>query len=190
MIKINLVGDKDSSDLGGPFQAALYLLTTACVIVGVFVANSHLNFDTELIAQEDKLLRAQLMELKTITKEVRGLEKKRETLKRKLEIIEDLKKKKIGPVRVLDDLSLAIPEKSWVLEMRDKESLLRVDGLALDNQTIADFIKQLEKSSYFIRVDLLEARQETWQGVKMKRFAISAKIDLGGESGSKAGGAS
>ncbi|MDZ4786090.1 MAG: PilN domain-containing protein [bacterium] len=190
MIKLNLIGDKVTSDVGGNYQLALYFLSVVCLIFGFWCANSFLKYNLELIVQEDKLLRAQLMELKKVTKEVRDLEKKRETLKSKLEIIDSLKNRKIGPVKMLDDLNLSVPEKSWIVEMRDKDSVLRIDGMALDNQTIADLIKQLEKSNYFIRVDLLEARQEEWQGVKMKRFAISAQINYGGPTSVKEEGPS
>lgn len=180
MIKINLLGDKSGSSFGGHFQIALFIFSVACLGMGFYTATAYISYQSEFVAQQDTLYRAQLSDLKKITKEVRGLEKKREMLKRKIEIIEALKSRKIGPVHVLDDLNIAVPEKSWLLEVRDKGGVLRIDGLALDNQTIADFIKRLEKSEYFIRVDLLEARQEEVRGVKMKRFAVSAKINYGG----------
>jgi len=166
----------------GPYQVAIYISSLACLVLGFFIANAHLKFEIALIQQEDKLIRADLTELKKITKEVRDLEKKRETLKSKLEIIDTLKKRKIGPVRVLDDLNISVPEKSWLVEVRDKGGVLRIDGLALDNQTIADFVKKLEKSEYFVRVDLLEARQEEVRGVKMKKFVVSAKFSYGGSA--------
>lgn len=182
MIKINLIGDKSSSDLSAHFQVAIFFLSLASVIVICWTFTAFLDFNIAYVKQAEVALREQLAELKRETRTVRDLEKKREILKNKLGVIKDLKARKIGPVKLLDDLGKSIPEKSWLLEIRDKGGLLRIDGLALDNVTIADFTKQLEKSTYFKRVDLLEVRQEEVRGVKMKRFSISAKISYSGDS--------
>jgi type IV pilus assembly protein PilN len=186
MIKINLIGDRTSSDFNAHFQVAIFALSLAIVIIFGWTYAAHLDYDIAYLKQSDSILRAHLSELKKQTKTVRDLEKKREVLRSKLAVIDDLKKRKVGPVKVLDQLNSAIPEKSWLLEVRDKGGVLRIDGLALDNQTIADFINQLEKSALFQRVDLLEARQEEVRGVKMKHFAVSAKITYGDEDAATA----
>jgi type IV pilus assembly protein PilN len=180
MIKINLTGDKSSSDLSAHFQVAVFFLSLVSIIVICWTYTSFLDFNIAYIKQAELALREQLTELKKETRTVRDLEKKREVLKSKLGVIRELKARKIGPVKLLDDLGKSVPEKSWLLEIRDKGGVLRIDGLALDNVTIADFTKQLEKSIYFKRVDLLEVRQEEVRGVKMKRFSISAKISYSG----------
>ncbi len=182
MIKINLIGDKSSSDFNAHFQVAIFCLSVSILIVLGWTYSAHLDYEVAYLRQSDGIIRAQLADLKKQTKTVRDLEKKREALRSKLSVIDDLKKRKVGPVKVLDQLNSAIPEKSWLLEVRDKGGTLRIDGLALDNQTIADFIKELEKSDLFKRVDLLEARQEDIRGVKMKHFAVSAKILYGSQS--------
>jgi len=187
MIKINLIGDKSSSDYSAHFQIAIFVLAIASTILFCWTYSGHLDYSLAYSKQADSILRNQLTELKKETKTVRDLEKKREALKAKLRVIEDLKARKIGPVRILDDLNSAIPEKSWLIEVKDKNGILRIDGIALDNQTIADFVKQLQKSPYFPRVDLLEARQEEVRGVKMKRFAISAKISYSPNTASEGG---
>lgn len=181
MIKINLIGDRTSSDFNAHFQVAIFVLSLAVVIIFGWTYAAHLDYEIAYLKQSDSILRSHLTDLKKQTKTVRDLEKKREVLKNKLFVIDDLKNRKVGPVKVLDQLNSAIPEKSWLLEIRDKGGTLRIDGLALDNQTIADFIKQLEKSELFKRVDLLEARQEEVRGVKMKHFAVSAKITYGSD---------
>jgi type IV pilus assembly protein PilN len=139
MIKINLTGDKSSSDLSAHFQVAVFFLSLVSIIVICWTYTSFLDFNIAYIKQAELALREQLTELKKETRTVRDLEKKREVLKSKLGVIRELKARKIGPVKLLDDLGKSVPEKSWLLEIRDKGGVLRIDGLALDKMELLHY---------------------------------------------------
>lgn len=181
MIKINLIDDSDDGSFNAIVQLVLFGVSLVVIVLSFVIFSHNLGYDTQLLTREQEMLRDELVSLKETTREVRGLEKKRETLKRKIDIIQTLKKRKTGPVRVLDDFNISLPEKSWITELRENSSVLRIVGLALDNQTIADLMKELQSSPYFIKVDLVETRQVTWRNVKMKRFTLSAKVTYSGE---------
>ncbi len=63
----------------------------------------------------------------------------------KLEIIDNLIKNKIGPVRVMDRLSRIIPRKVWLLKWDDNGGNVVVEGEALSNKDVGDFMEALEK---------------------------------------------
>ena len=53
-------------------------------------------------------------------------------------------------------------------------------GLALDYITIADFMRNLEKSDYFKSVELVEARVSQWKDVVMQQFSLNLKVSYEG----------
>ena len=73
----------------------------------------------------------------------KGLE---DRLNRKLEIIESLIKGKTGPVRVLDKLSHLIPKQVWLLKWSDKMGTVELEGEALTNKYVAEFVSALKES--------------------------------------------
>jgi type IV pilus assembly protein PilN len=89
-------------------------------------------------------------------------------------VIQSLNAKKTGPVEILDELSLIIPEKVWLTSLNNKGDDLVLEGLALDNTTIATFMKRLQASTHFDNVSLVLSQQE---GGKHK-FSITCKIKL------------
>jgi len=128
-------------------------------------------------------------------KEARDLEAKKKSLEERLHIIRDLNAKRVGPARVLADLSVAVPEKLWLEDFTEKQGEATLVGWALDNQTIATFMRQLDASPYFFSVDLTEATQPDGQAgsgvkqdpaVRLKKFVLKAKLDYFGEDGKAA----
>ena len=72
----------------------------------------------------------------------KGLE---DALNRKLEIIDRLEKGKTGPVRVLDNLSQIIPKQVWLTQWSEKSGSVKIEGEALTNKHVAQFITALKK---------------------------------------------
>jgi Tfp pilus assembly protein PilN len=63
----------------------------------------------------------------------------------KLEVIDNLIKNKIGPVRVMDRLSYIIPRKVWLSKWEDRGGNVVVEGEALSNRDVGDFMEALAK---------------------------------------------
>ncbi|MCK7509133.1 MAG: PilN domain-containing protein [Desulfobacterales bacterium] len=71
------------------------------------------------------------MEIKRLTVEAGEIEKfkqQKQELERKLDVIQDLNAKKTGPVEVLDELSLIIPEKAWLTSLSNKGDNMVLEG--------------------------------------------------------------
>lgn len=124
----------------------------------------------------------ELAELSKRHKEATLLDKRRAQLKAKLATIDILERQRRGPVRVLDDLSVATPQKLWLTEMRETGGGLTLTGKGLDNQTIAQFMRKLGASPYFESVDLVETKQIEEGQAKLKQFTISARVNYAGRA--------
>ena len=176
MIRINLLGEKlDKSGLYF-LQVLGYFAAVLTVLAGCFVVLGGLNDEVETLEQEKQLLESKLAKLKRKTKEVQGLEEKKQLLKEKLMTISSLKAKKTGPVQLLDDLNNAIPERAWLLEVEDSGGTLELIGVALDNQTVSDFMESLDSSKFFKEIDLKYSSQIIQDNVKLQNFSISTKL--------------
>lgn len=180
MIKINLLGEEATTDNSGLYYIAGYVGSLIILLFVGFTLYSSVNASVEEQTRRVQSLEGQLAKLKVVTKEVRELETKKIELKQKLAVIAKLKRNKIGPVRVMDDLNTAVPEKAWITEIREKENFLSIYGMALDDQTVATFMRELSKSTYFSKVELVESKKTLWKGVKISQFSIETVINYAG----------
>jgi len=120
-------------------------------------------------------------ELKTYEKTIKSiaeLEKKVKEIRAKLEVIRELEKNKTGPVHLLDEIAMAVPkEKLWLSGMKENKGNLTLTGTAMDNETIALFMTNLENSEYISAVDLQSAKLRTIPEYKLNvaDFVLEAK---------------
>lgn len=159
MIKINLLGDDTVVDNSGRVVVTLYVASMILLVGLLFLYQQMISAEVADLTAQQGDLQGQLAQLQSKTKEVRELEARRNEIDQKLAVIAKLKLGKKGPVRLLDDLNVAVPDKLWLSEAREAAGVLQLSGLAMDNAAIVDFMKNLEKSDYFKSVDLKESNQ-------------------------------
>jgi type IV pilus assembly protein PilN len=87
--------------------------------------------------------------LKPIIGEVESFKKKNAELKHKIDVIEQLKANQYGPVRIMDEVSKALPESVWMTNMNLAGNLLTVRGQAFNENAVANFITNLRASPFF-----------------------------------------
>lgn len=180
MIRINLLPVREiQAEFGRRQQliiAGVSLGLTLALILGFYLFQS-----TRLSNLEDSLaeLRKEIDVLNVQAKGVAELQKTISDLKGKLKVIVELTKKKTGPVRVMESLSAATPSRLWLTQFTETEGSLTIDGLAVDNRTIADFLKALSSSVYFNNVELVETTQVEKERIPLKKFSIKSNVLYG-----------
>ena len=87
--------------------------------------------------------------LKPIIAEVEAFKKKNAELRKKIDVIKDLKDKQFGPVRIMDEVSKLLPELVWLTNMSMSGNLLTIQGQALNENAVANFISNLSASPFF-----------------------------------------
>lgn len=177
MIRINLLPVKELTAEVGRRQE----LVIASLILGLTVALAATLYVFQFyrlygLGTEVDSLKKEIEPLNVQLKEVGDLQQKVKALEQKIKVIDDLTKKKVGPVKVLESLSLATPSRLWLTEFKENGGNLTVSGLAVDNQTVADFLKALSTFAYFNNVDLIETTQVEEQGVPLKKFTIKSQL--------------
>ena len=157
MIRINLLPVKEAQRATSRRQQVSIAVLSVAVATLVMVIPYMLQ--GRRLAELDRdieRLQGEIAKFNAQAREVRELERKRVELNAKLQVIEDLKHRRVGPVRALEDLGGATPQKLWLVNFTEVGAQATITGVALDNQTIAAFMRQLQGSKYFYEVDLVE----------------------------------
>lgn len=177
MIRINLLPVKELKAeevrrrelmIGG-----VCLALTIFLIMGVY---AHQWRQASALEKELEELRQELQVLNVKAKDVAVLQRKVKEFAGKNKVIDDINKKKSGPVRVMESLALATPSTLWLTEFKEVGGNLTITGVAMDNQTIAEFLKALASHPYFSNTELVETTQNQQAGLPPRRFLIKSQL--------------
>jgi type IV pilus assembly protein PilN len=108
-------------------------------------------------------------------KEVKNVEDERKKVTDKIGIIEQLKKNQQGPVRLLDEISRAIPVSVDLLSMVESGGNINLVGEAFSNEDVVKFVDNLKASPYFTDINLLETSQKNKEGYEIYEYKLQFK---------------
>jgi len=202
MIKINLVAETPAAAAvkteRAPFslgakQGDIVLVITlvlASIVVGTqwYLLTSQ---RTDLRAIEGQR-RQERDELLKYIKLVEQLEARRETLRHKINVINDLKQKQQGPVRIMDEVSQALPELVWLTKLTLKGKSVVLNGIAMDENAVANYITNINASPYFeepFLKNLSRSRGDTF-GFSLNCTFINSPPKISAEGAQQAGAGS
>ena len=179
MIKINLL----------PFRAARkkenirrQISIYALIVIFVLVLTGYyfltLNREISRLETEKAQKKKELATYAQTTKKIKALRIKIKKIKGKLNVIQDLEKKKTGPVLLLDEIATAVPrDRVWLSSLSERAGILTLKGTARDNDTVAQFMTNLEKKKHINSVDLSSAQLKELKSHQMNvtDFVITCK---------------
>ena len=178
MIRINLlpVREKKKKESTRKMFSILFLSLFLAAMVLFFIhlslSNQISQVQTQIVAYDEEIKR-----LKIDTKDVDRFKAEKEDLQRRLNIIYTLQQAKMGPVRVLDDLATALPGKLWLTSLKEKAGKMEIKGVAFDNQDIATFMTNLERSGVIKNVELVISQQLERKELKLKEFTLTCQVN-------------
>lgn len=182
MIKINLLPRGREQKKKEGLREQIVVLAAAVVILFFLIGMLHSRIGGQITSNQRKIsdTQAEIVRLDNMIKEVKDIEVKRKNLEDKLNVIENLEKGRVGAVMFLDKLSLMVPEKLWLVSLSENQGKVNLNGMSIDNQTIAKFIENLEKSGIFREVVFGSSNQTMFEKYKMVSFNLSLKAALPG----------
>jgi len=182
VIKINLLPVKRAAKKAKvPVDTAMFQLVVGLGIVLVFVGACGYRWQmlVDEVALKTQIKESKTKELDALKKkvqEVEDYEKNKRLLEDKNRIIEQLRKNQGGPVRLLDYLSQSLdPLKIWLTSV-DGDAQVAINGKALTNDDIVQFIRNLQQSGYFTDVMLEESRQAPEEGLIIYQFRLKMSV--------------
>jgi len=177
MIKINLLlGKKEKKKVGMKKEMVILILSVALLFILLLVIQWRGEKEKEDTVRQISETRKEINYYKSLTTEVTKAKEAQKTLQDKLNIINSLRKEKASPARVLDELSMDKPEKIQLESLKKEGTKLGIEGIALDDETVANFMTILRKSKLFKNVDLIVTEQIEQSKIKLKKFVLSCEI--------------
>lgn len=120
---------------------------------------------------------AKIAELKSKIGKLDELKKLKEEVKKKLDVLETLRKNKTGPASRLATLSDVTPEQVWLEKYKETGTGVSLTGIAFNEELIAQYIRALEASPSYQGVELVVSEQKNLETVKLKGFELKFAIE-------------
>ncbi len=177
MIKINLLLARKEKKKAGLKKEFIVLIGSVVLLLAVLVfIQWGLNKKIEDTMAQNAQKKQEIAKYKSLTAEVEKKKQEQKMLQNRLDIINSLRKNKAKAAMVLDELSIGKPEKLQLESLKKDGTKLGIEGVALDDETIANFMTNLRKSKLFKNVDLVVSEQIEQNKMKVKKFVLSCEI--------------
>ncbi len=176
MIRINLLPYRERRKKENiRRQVSVFFLSFILFIIALYYFQTFLNGKIERMNAKIAATKAELAKYAKINKEIDSIIKKLDILKKKTQVIQNLQGERHQAVLLLDAMTRAVvPKRMWFTRLASGKDTVSIDGIALDNKTIADFMLNLERTHLFTAVSLKSIRQKKIGGknIALKKFSI------------------
>ena len=185
MIRINLLAGRA---VPPPRRASIDLaqrVTVACSVIVVatlvvigwrFWSLRHQSYQLQqgLTTADQEIAR-----LGPVVHRVQALEAERNRLEEHVDLVEAFRRGQSGPVHMLDQLSRAMPDGVWLVQLEQDGDDVIVEGRTLTLGALSEFMANLEGSGYFEPpVEIIDSQLEELDQREVVRFELRAGFVL------------
>jgi type IV pilus assembly protein PilN len=190
MIRINLLASerKAVKAASSGLQAAQKMTVIGSLLLIVTVALLGWRYwalgqEQARVTREIEAARREEARLTEILKQVQEFETRRKMLETRVTLIDDLRKGQTAPVHMVDQISKALPDLTWLVTVSQSGYTLTIQGRCLTLTSLSDFIGNLEASRYFVRpVEIIETGvvANATKGPELIQFTIRGTFQMAG----------
>ncbi len=177
MIQVNLIpvrAQKRRENVR-QFISAYFLSIVLLLSVMAYVWLS-LQSEIQGLERRSTQLSSEVNQLAKYDAMLKELKEKKTTIDKKRAIIQDLQSDRDKVVRILALLSVELPtDKVWFERLTISANSITLNGVALSNEAIAEFMRNLESSPYTVKgsVNLVLSRQVSKTNMKLREFQLA-----------------
>lgn len=160
MIKINLLSFRAARKRENVRrQVSVYFLSIIFLIMAMVYYNMSLNRQLAAVKDQEKSLQNQLRPFSKINREIAVIKKKTREIRSRLEVIEQLESQRLRPIQLLTEIAYAVPlNRLWLRSLNESGNRITLQGTAMDNDTLARFMTNLEKAEHLGNVELKSSK--------------------------------
>lgn len=180
MIKINLLPREERKRRTQVNPALLLgLLGAVVVVLAMGYGWYWLNGEVNRLQSDIQATQAELKRFEELAKQVDKFQAEKKRLEEKIKVIETLVVAQGGPVRLLDEVSKALPNEVWLTTINRVGKRLEIGGIAFSNFSVANFMTNLGASALIANVDLVVSEKAVVEQVPVERFNITMDVKDG-----------
>jgi Tfp pilus assembly protein PilN len=186
MIKVNLLSP-EKKEMGGMGADAPSFeeereskLNTGAAVAAVVVTLGVIGYlfvsQSSTITQKREHLKerfARKAQLDNVLKTITDLEKTRKSLDNKVKLIAELKSRQKDAVKMMDELSNALPDWVWLTNLSFTGRTLTIKGKTLGNNLISDLINNLKGTGSFYNIQFPGSKRKKEGGLDIFTFSMS-----------------
>jgi len=159
-------------------QVSIYFLSVVCLLT--LMIYSYLNLSNGLVKLkgEETQLRKEMASYAKVTREIARIKSRTKEIQDKFNVIMNLEKQRSGPVRFLEEIAISVPiDRLWLTAISEKRGNLTLKGNAMDHDTVALFMTNLEKTKQITSVDLETIKLQNFPKYKLNTasFVLACK---------------
>jgi type IV pilus assembly protein PilN len=177
MIKINLlIAREERKKQSIRKEATIFVLVIGLVLVLIVLVQWMSSRQREEIVTQIRNAEAELKRLEIVKREINKAKTNKKILQEKLNIIKSLNTNRTRPIEIMSLVASKIPDKMWLNSLDKKNQKVTLQGVALDDETIANFMKKLQQAKIFTAVRLVVTERVTIQKLNLKKFTMICTI--------------
>jgi hypothetical protein len=169
------VGAVDFKDLLIKF--GLIILPVIFLTVYDEVIVSQKKAELEAITAQSAKVDEDLKKLAPQVTEVEKFLQDKKALDAQLSTIKTLSKERLRIVKSLDAIQSLIPQKVWLTELVITDNKVEIEGRAIEDIAIADFMRDIEDSVFFMNVNLAGSEELRFAEGSIKKFDIKCNLE-------------
>ena len=176
MIRINLLPVREITQrLKLKRQILLSALVLLCFLACLGLIAFYQIGEKKSLEHTRQKLEQEKQQYTKILNELKKLAEDKKILETRIAVIRQLKNSASLTVHILDEIAtLTPPKRLWLTGLTQSGSSLKVSGMALDNQTVAKYMDDLEGSRYIENVSLANSSMKQFAERNLKSFSLSA----------------
>lgn len=180
MIKINLLPVRDIVRRKKYFwQIIAASFFIGCIVCAFILVEFYQLNSINKIKNEIARIESEKKQFAKTLSEIKKIEEEKAILLKRTDVINQLKQSSSLTVHVLDEIATLTPSnRMWLKSLSQNGNQLALTGMALDDQTIARYMDDLEASHYIQNVRLASSSLEIVAERSLKAFSITANVDM------------
>lgn len=177
MIKINLLPVRAAKKKETALQQlsifGISILLVLLIVGGMYIFK---HGQIESTKTEINTANTKINELKAKIGKLEELKNLKEQVKKKLDVLAQLRKNKTGPAQRLATLSDITPDQLWLTSYTENGDAIKFAGMAYNEELISKYMISLQSSNEYTGVELIVSEQAEVAGTKLKKFEIACKL--------------
>ncbi|MBT8448378.1 MAG: PilN domain-containing protein, partial [Gammaproteobacteria bacterium] len=137
----------------------------------------HMSFESKITDQNNRntFLSDEISQLDEQIKEIEKLEKQKQELLNRMQIVQSLQQSRPLVVRLFDELVRQIPSGVYLTKFERKKKRLSLTGVSESTPRISAFMRNIEKSQWLVRPDVSDIKANTNSSMPTTTFNMSAR---------------
>lgn len=195
MIKINLIPFREIEKKENiRRQVTIAILSVLLVMAAMAYYYIHLNNRIDKMEAKKDDTKNKLTVAEKKAKEVDQIRQELIKLNNKIKVIKDIEANRKASIKLLDHMTTMVDEQAsvvesgaspdetgkpvkrlWFTSFQANGPNININGVALDNKTVADFMTRLEASKIYKNVNLNTLKKQKISNLNLKSFVITCQ---------------